>query len=134
MRELMSSNVFEGDEEMIVCASCLPYFDKNAFEKVKKLNGKIFFVCLESFHMNMVAHKLSGFVETGKVKKIVFVSIDKSPHCIQLQYIRKEIEKQLKLFDVVYESYVVSKGDIIKVSLDTISLSKNLSELSKIKD
>lgn len=131
MKDLMSSNVFESEETVVVCASCLPTFDSVAFEKVKELGAKIFFVCLESFHMNMVAHKLSGFVETGKVKKMIFVSIDKSPHCIQLQYIRKEIGKHLKGFDVIYESYVVSKGDLVKISLDTISLSKNLAELSK---
>ncbi len=134
MRDLLSSNVFESEEKTILCASCLEYFDKEAWKKVLELNGKIFKICLETHHMNMAAHKIASMIETGNIKELIFISIDKSPHCIQLQYIRKELEKQMKGFDLQYKSFVVSKGELIEIGLDTISLSKNLAELSNIKN
>jgi len=32
--------------------------------------------------MNMVAHKLASILRVGKIKKLIFASVDKSPHCI----------------------------------------------------
>ena len=39
---------------------------------------------LESHHINMVITKIMGMLCEVNVKKLIFASVDKSPHCVQL--------------------------------------------------
>ena len=43
---------------------------------------------IESKNINMVITKLIGMLSRVKINKIIFASVDKSPHCIQLHYIQ----------------------------------------------
>lgn len=131
MQNLMSQNIYEFSGEVIVCGSCLPKIDKEAFEKLKKISENIYLVCLEEIHMNMVAHKLASILRLGKVNKVIFASVDKSPHCVQLHYIRNELEKIMDLKDISMVDYISKDGDLIEISPDTISLSKELASLQE---
>ena len=71
-------------------------------------------------------------IRAMKIKKIIFASVDKSPHCIQLHYIQDEIGKLG--FELDFQNYVAVDNTLIKISRETISLSKNLSKLSLICD
>ncbi len=132
MKDLLTSNVFELKGKVVICATCMPAMDPRAFEKVREISQNIFFVCLESTHMNMIAHKIASVIETQQVEELIFISMDKSPHCIQLQYIRKDIEKLMKSFECKFKSLVAINGEIHEISLNTISLSKDLSKLNKL--
>ena len=69
-------------------------------------------------------------IRANKIRRIVFASVDKSPHCIQLHYIQDEIRKLG--FELSFENYVAVNNALIKISKETITLSKNLSELSLV--
>ena len=129
MKDLMKSNIYDCEEQIIVIGSCLKDVQSGAYFELEKMNLPIFEVCLESIHINMVITKIMGMIRTGKVKKIIFASVDKSPHCVQLHYIQNEISKIG--FDIEFENYVAVDDKLIKISKDTISLSKNLAKLSK---
>ena len=79
----------------------------------------------------MAVTKLSAIFGTGQLEKLIFASVDRSPHCTQMHYIMHEIERTLKEH-VPVENYVVSDGEIIAVSAAAIDLSKSLGKLSKI--
>jgi hypothetical protein len=133
MKQLMSSNVFELEGTVIICGSCLPNMDPSAFNKLKHISNNIFFTCLEETHMNMVAHKIASVLRLGKVKNLIMVSVNKSPHCVQLHYMRYELEKIMNLRDISVISYTTFNGNLVEVSPKTISLSKNLVELQKLR-
>lgn len=133
MNQLMSHNIYEFQDTLTICGSCLPNMDKEVFKKLALISNNIFFVCLEEIHMNMVAHKIASILRLGRVKKLIFASVDKSPHCVQLHYIRNELEKIMNLENISITSYVSQNGGLIEITKETISLSKNLSELNKIK-
>lgn len=130
MKELMSSNIYEFPETFVVCGSCFQNMDKEAFDKLQNISKNIFFVCLENVHMNMVAHKIASILRIGKTKKLIFASVDRSPHCIQLHYMRTELEKIMNLKEIEIINYVSNKGDLAEISPETISKSKNLIQLS----
>jgi len=129
----MSHNIYEFQDSLIVCGSCLPNMDNEAFKKLQQISNQIYFVCLEKIHMNMVAHKLASILRVGKVKKLIFASVDKSPHCIQLHYITNELTKIMDLENIEILNYVSNKGELVEVFNDTISLSKNLIQLTDSK-
>lgn len=101
-----------------------------AFKELENMKLPIFELCLEQTHINMATTKLLGMIRAKKISKIIFASVDKSPHCIQLHYLQDEITKLG--FDVEFINYVVVDNKLVKIDKDTISLSKNLSQLNAL--
>ena len=79
----------------------------------------------------MAITKLSAVFGTGQLEKLVFASVDRSPHCTQMHYIMHEIERTLKEH-IPVENYVVADGEIVAVPESAIDLSKSLGKLSKM--
>lgn len=102
------------------------------YEKLQKISTNIYELCLEEIHINMAITKIGGMLRTNRIKKIIFASVDKSPHCIQLHYIQDELRKMLNLSNIEIENYVIVDNELKKISTSTISLSKNLSKLSNL--
>jgi len=99
------------------------------FEKIKQLSNNLYELCLEETHINMAITKIGGMLRTSKVKNIIFATVDKSPHCVQMHYIRSELEKMMNLSNIKITNYVVNDNKLFEISLETISLSKNLMKL-----
>lgn len=132
MKELMKSNIYDVEETIIVVGSCLKNMQLEGYEKLQKISTNIYELCLEEIHINMAITKIGGMLKTNKIKKIIFASVDKSPHCIQLHYIQDELRKMLNLSNIEIENYVIVDNELKKISTSTISLSKNLSKLSNL--
>ena len=79
----------------------------------------------------MVVTKIIDMIARGKIKKFLFVTVDKSPHCIQLHYIIKELENAIDISNIEIINYVAVDNELIKIPLEVISLSKNLSKLKE---
>ena len=79
----------------------------------------------------MIVTKIIGMIARGKIKKILFVTVDKSPHCIQLHYIIKELENAIDISNIEIINYVAVDNELIEIPLEVISLSKNLSKLKE---
>ena len=130
MKDLMKSNIYDCSDKIIIVGSCLKSMQPKVFEKIQTMNMPIFELCLEQTHINMAITKILGMIRAKNIKKILFASVDKSPHCIQLHYIQDEI---LKLgFNVEFFNYVAVDGELMHISKDVISLSKNLSKLNNV--
>ena len=134
MKELMKSNIYDVSETIIVVGSCLKNMQLDGYEKLQKISNNIYELCLEETHINMAITKISGMLRTNKIKRIIFASVDKSPHCIQLHYIQDELRKMMNLPNIEIENYVVVNNELIKISPEVISLSKNLKELTNLKN
>ena len=132
MKPLMKSNIYDVDETIIIVGSCLERMQPIGYEKLKEISNNIYDICLEETHVNMAITKIGGMLRTNKIKRIIFASVDRSPHCIQLHYIQDELRKMMDLSNIEIENYVVVDNELIKISKETISLSKNLKELEEI--
>ena len=62
---------------------------------------------------------------------MIFTTVDKSPHCIQLHYIIKELENAVDISNIEITNYVAVDNKLIEIPLEVISLSKNLSKLKE---
>ena len=60
----------------------------------------------------------------GKVKKIIFATVDKSPHCVQLHYVIKELENAIDISNIEIINYVAVNDKLNEIPLEVISLSK----------
>lgn len=132
MKKLMKSNIYDVNETIIIVGSCLKRMQPEGFKELEKFSNNIYELCLEETHINMAITKIGGILRTKKIKKIIFASVDKSSHCIQLHYIQDELRKMMNLTNIEIENYVVVNNELVKIIPETISLSKNLKELSSL--
>ncbi len=130
-KELMKTNIYDVSDTMIIVGSCVKNMQPEGFEKLKLISNNIYEVCLEETHINMAITKIAGMLRTGKIKKLIFASVDKSPHCVQLHYIQEELRKMVDIQNVSIENYVIVDNKLEEIKPEIISLSKNLSELKK---
>lgn len=131
MKDLLKTNCFDTEETMIIVGSCLKNMQKDAFLELEKISSNIYEVCLEETHLNMVVTKLIGMISRGKIKNLIFASVDKSPHCIQLHYVVKELENALDLSNINIKNYVAVNNKLEEIPIEIISISKNLSKLKE---
>lgn len=131
IQRLMETNVYAVKGKVLIVGACLPQVFPEAFMKLSADADQVCSLCLETTHINMAITKLSAVFGTGQLERLVFASVDRSPHCTQLHYIMHEIERTLKEH-IPVEHYVVAGGKIIAVSESAIDLSKSLGKLSGI--
>ena len=129
MKDLLKSNIYDVNETIIIVGSCLPNMDKVAYDKLLQISSNIYDLCLEQTHINMAITKVGGMIRTGKIKKIIFATVNKSPHCIQVHYIQDELRKMMNIEDIEIINYVADNGKLKEISKETISLSKDLLKL-----
>ena len=132
MKDLLKTNCFDTQETMIIVGSCLESMQPEAFKELEKISNNIYDVCLEKEHLNMVVTKLIGMVARENIKKLIFATIDKSPHCVQLHYVIKELENAMDLSKIEIINYVAVNNKLIEIPIEVISISKNLSKLKEI--
>lgn len=129
IKDLLKSNIYDVYETIVVMGTCLPNMQPKGYDKIKELSENIYELCLEQTHINMAITKIGGMLRTGKIKRIIFATVDKSPHCVQVHYIREELEKMMNLENVIMENYVVVDNEPIKIEPEVIALSRNLKKL-----
>ena len=129
MKDLMKSNIYDVEENIVIVVYCLKNMQPQGYKKIKKLSENIYELCLEEVHINMAITKIGGMLRTGKIKNMIFATVDKSPHCVQVHYIRNELEKMMDLSNINITNYVVIDNEMIKINNDVISMSKALGEL-----
>ena len=128
-QQLMETNVYAVRGRVLIVGACLPQVFPEAYRNLSADADQVYSLCLESIHINMAITKLSAVFGTGQVERLVFASVDRSPHCTQMHYIMHEIERTLKKH-VPVENCVVVDGEVIPVPEKAIDLSKSLGKLS----
>lgn len=131
MKDLLKTNCFDVEETMIIVGSCLQNMQTKAYEELSKISNNIYEVCLEKEHLNMVVTKVIGMLARGKIKKLIFATVDKSPHCIQLHYVVKELENAISLDNIEIINYVAVDNKLVEIPIEVIGISKNLSKLKE---
>ncbi len=129
MKDLMRSNIYDVEETIVIVGSCLKNMQPQGYQKIEKISKNIYELCLEETHINMAITKIGGMLRTGKINNIIFATVDKSPHCVQVHYIRNELEKMMKLNNINITNYVIVDNELIEIDDDVISMSKSLGKL-----
>lgn len=133
---LMSSNV--GNREartkkgIIVFGSCVPDQFPDLFENIlKQYNYPAFNICLETFHMNMAGYKLASLISYSNVETVIVLTMDGSPHCIQLHYLVEDLKAHFTS-NIRPVHYVIEKGKLYQISSHAVKKSRHLVTIEKI--
>ena len=131
MKNLMSSNIYDASGVVLIAGSCLESTHPQAFAQISAGADRVYTLCLEQTHINMAITKIAAMLGTGQINRLVFASVDRSPHCVQLHYMKHEIERTMEL-KIPVEQYVAVGDDCVKVSEAAIEASKTLSRLTEL--
>ena len=129
MNEMMKTNIYLPSGTVAVVGACLEATHPEGYAKIAAMADEVYTLCLEETHINMAVTKIAAMLSTGRVTRLIFASVDRSPHCTQLHYIKHEIERTMEL-TIPVESYVVPDTEPVFVPDEAIDLSKSLSKLA----
>lgn len=132
MRTLINSNIYAPKGKVAIVGTCLEQMQPEAFRQVETMADQIYSLCLEETHINMAITKLGAALSTGQMEKLIFATVDRSPHCTQMHYIRHELERMMPL-TIPVEDYVAVDNRLILLDEATLELSKTLSKLQTMK-
>jgi hypothetical protein len=90
----------------------------------------ILHVCLEETHMNQAGFKLASIIAYAGISKVTVLTVDGSPHCVQLHYMVEDI-KQHFTQEIKTAHFVVEKGVVCEVSPEAVKRSRHLSKIQK---
>ncbi len=132
LKPLLETNVYSLRGRVLIAGACLPEVWPEAFAALAAEADQVYSLCLEASHLNMAVTKLTAVLGTGQVESLRFATVDRSPHCTQMHYIRHEIERVLPEH-VPMESFVCTAEGVVPVSEEAAELSKSLARLSRSK-
>ena len=132
MRALINSNIYAPKGKVAIVGTCLEQMQPAAFRQVEAMADQVYSLCLEETHINMAITKIGAALSTGQIEKLIFATVDRSPHCTQMHYIRHELERMMPL-NIPVEDYVAVDDCLIFLDEATLELSKTLSKLQTIK-
>jgi len=87
-------------------------------------------VCLEENHMDHVGYKIASMVRYAHIKRLTALTVDGSPHCIQLHYLIEDIKRHFTP-EIETKHIVVEKGEDIMISPEAVKQSRHLSKIEK---
>jgi hypothetical protein len=118
--------------ELLLVGSCMMERFPDIVEECSKRNGEaaVLHVCLEETHMNHAGYKIASMVRYAKIKRLSGLTIDGSPHCVQLHYLIEDI-KQHFTPEIETQHFVVEKGEVVEISPGSVKQSRHLSRIEK---
>ncbi len=133
MKNLLETNIYEVKGNLLICGTCLPNMQKLGYNELEKNFDTILCLCLEKDHINIAITKICGMISTKKVTSITFASVNKSPHCTQLHYIKDEIKRVMNNENLpLMTNVIIQDNQIYNIGDHSLSLSKDLIKLSTI--
>lgn len=130
---LMSTNVkssFLKEADLLIYSSCMDV------EYLKVVEGQILgkvglHVCLQEHHMDSVGFKVATIMRESKPRSIAILTMNGSPHCIQL-HMAVEQARKLVNYQGALKHLVVERGEILEASSEAVKIARHLAMVEKL--
>lgn len=132
MQNLMDANIYEPKGKILICGTCLPTMQPKGYADLAEDFDMIFNLCLEKEHINMAITKICGMLSTGQITQLVFATVNNSPHCTQMHYIKHEIKRVMKQELPPIFNFIVENNELHFINSETTRLSKDLVSLQNL--
>ena len=131
---ILDQNIYDPGfkDQFLVIGSCLTKIHPEIVKQFAKEWGSVYTFCLEQFHYNQMMAKLYSILAVANPKRVGFLTVDGSPHCIQMHFGSKYLKRGLKNSEIQYEHYVIDEqGKVAQVTMEAIDKAKRISLLGK---
>ena len=133
---LMRTNVgdkgLRDNPNLLLIGSCMDRFPDVVNDIFEKDQGQsILHICLEETHVNQAGFKIISIVRYSRIKKVAILTMDGSPHCVQLHYVVEDIKRHFTP-EIETAHYVIEKGNLFEISAEAVKRSRHLSQIQKM--
>lgn len=118
--------------KLLIYGSCVEIEYPRLYNKYRR--GRVpLKVCLEREHMNMVGFKVASMMARVDLDEIVVLTVDGSPHCVQLHMMMEEVEKITgKMGKLNVKHVVIENGKDIEVDSKCIKVARYLTKIQRL--
>lgn len=118
--------------KILIYGSCVEVEYPHFYEKYSQ--GRVpLKVCLEKDHMNMVGFKVASIIARVNLDEIIILTVDGSPHCVQLHMMVEEVEKITgKKGKLNVRHIVIENGKDIEVNPTCIKVARYLTKIQRL--
>ena len=88
-------------------------------------------ICLEETHVNQAGFKIGSIIKYAGISDVAALTVDGSPHCIQLHYVIEDIKRHFAP-EITTAHFVVEKGIVHEISAEAVKRSRHLSKIQKM--
>jgi hypothetical protein len=115
---------------LLLIGTCMNDRFPSIVEEYSKSNGgqAVLHVCLEETHVNQAGFKIGSIIRYSGIKKVTVLTVDGSPHCVQLHYVIEDIKRHFTS-DIEITHFVVEKGKVHEISDRAVKKSRHLSKI-----
>ncbi len=118
--------------KLLLIGSCMDRFPEILKEFSEKEGGQaVLQVCLEETHVNQAGFKIGSIVKYSGISEITALTVDGSPHCVQLHYVIDDVKRHFAP-EIKTKHYVVEKGTVHEISTTAVKRSRHLSKIQKM--
>ena len=137
-QHLMRINVgdkrIRGKGKLLLVGSCMDRYPEIVKEYSQMEDGQaVLHVCLEETHVNQAGFKIGSIVKYSGVTKVTALTVDGSPHCVQLHFVIEDVKKHFAP-EIETAHFVVEKGKVYEVSSEAVKKARHLSKVQKMLD
>jgi len=135
-QDLMSINVgdarLRSKGRLLLIGSCMDRFPEVVNDFSEKDGGYIVLnACLEEIHVNQAGFKIASIVRYAGISEIAVLTIDGSPHCVQLHYVIEDIRRHFTP-ELRTSHFVLEKGEVHEISREAVKRSRHLSKIQSM--
>lgn len=129
---ILSTNIYDPKltDKILIIGTCLLRLYPEIVENFSKdYGGNAFHICLEQNHYNQLMSKMLNILAVGKIKEVTYLTVDGSPHCVQVHFSAKYLKRALKN-EVNFKHFVIDKeGQIHEITTEEVDASKNFGKV-----
>ena len=117
---------------LLLVGSCTDRYPDIVKEVQERDGGhSVLHICLEETHANQAGFKIGSIVRYSDIKRVTTLTVDGSPHCVQLHYVVEDIKRHF-VPDLETAHFVIEKGKLFEVTADAVKRSRHLSKIQKM--
>ena len=126
-----SSRLLRERRRLLIYGKCLEVERPGLIEQLS-VRAVSAWACPERDHINVIALKVASMLARVELEELTVVTVDGSPHCVQLHHAVEEAIKVSKRGDLRVR-HLVSHGEkVIEVSERAIKVARYLSKIERL--
>jgi hypothetical protein len=118
--------------KLLLIGSCIDRYPE-IVKEFSKRDGvhAVLHVCFEETHVNQAGFKIGSIVKYSRISEITALTVDGSPHCVQLHYVIDDVKRHFAP-EIETKHFVVEKGKVHEISSKAVKISRHLSKIQKM--
>ena len=128
----VGSKYLRQSDKFLLVGTCVPMEHPELYQKYAK-NRVCLQICLETFHMNMAETKLASILKIHQPADILILTVDGSPHCLQLHILAEDMQRYFDLEGRI-QHVVIEKGKPYTIGNSAIKTARHLHKIQRLLD